>query len=94
MLAQIAGAMKARMEDMGITLKSFLFSLWMTMLCGVAFGAGPVETSIFAVQGVEVDVTDTDADTAKNKALIEAQVKAFGLLAERLGNSSIHRLQF
>ncbi len=59
------------------------------MLCGVAFAAGPVETSIFAVQGVEVDVTDTDADTAKNKALIEVQIKAFRMLAERLGNQSI-----
>jgi hypothetical protein len=88
-LAQIAGAKKARMDDMGITLKSFLIGLWMTMLCSVAFAAGPVETSIFAVQGVEVDVTDVDADTAKNKALIAAQIKAFSLLAERLGNSSI-----
>jgi hypothetical protein len=88
-LAQIAGAMKARMEDMGITLKSFLIGLWMTMLCSVAFAAGPVETSIFAVQGVEVDVTDVDADSAKNKALVEAQMKAFRTLAERLGNTSI-----
>ncbi len=89
LLAQIAGALKARMENMGITLKSFLFGLWMTMLCGVSLAAGPVETSIFAVQGVEVDVTDTDADTAKNKALIEVQIKAFRILAERLGNASI-----
>lgn len=89
MIAQIAGAMKARMEDMGIALKTFFFGLWMTMLCGVTLAAGPVETSIFAVQGVEVDVTDVDADTAKNKALVEAQVKAFRLLAERLGNSTI-----
>jgi hypothetical protein len=88
-LAQITGALKARMEDMGITLKSFLFGLWVTMLCSVAMAAGPVETSIFAVQGVEVDVTDVDADSAKNNALVEAQVKAFKLLAERLGNQSI-----
>jgi hypothetical protein len=88
-LAQIAGALKARMEDMGITLKSFVIGLWMTMLCSVVFAAGPVETSIFAVQGVEVDVTDTDADTAKNKALIEVQIKAFRTLAERIGNQSI-----
>ncbi len=58
-------------------------------LVHVAKAAGPVETSIFAVQGVEVDVTDTDADTAKNKALIEAQMKAFVILAERQGNASI-----
>lgn len=59
------------------------------MLCSVGFAAGPVETSIFAVQGVAVDVTDTDADLAKNKALIEAQMIAFRTLAERLGNQSI-----
>ena len=74
---------------MGTTLK---FLLAIVLLCAgfaVARAAGPVETSIFAVQGVEVDVTDTDADTAKNKALIEAQVKAFQLLAERLGNEDL-----
>jgi hypothetical protein len=48
-----------------------------------------VETSIFAVQGVDVDVTDVDADTAKTKALVEAQIKAFSTLAERLGSSDI-----
>lgn len=89
MLAQIAWVLKARMDSMGITLKSFFVALWTVMLCGVVFAAGPVETSIFAVQGVEVDVTDTDADTAKNKALIEVQIKAFRLLAERIGNQSI-----
>jgi hypothetical protein len=51
--------------------------------------AGPVETSIFAVQGVDVDVTDTDATTAKNKALVEVQVKAFKQLADRLGSSEV-----
>jgi Uncharacterized protein conserved in bacteria (DUF2066) len=88
-LAQIAGVMKARMRDMGIKLKCFLTGLLMTMLCGVALAAGPVETSIFAVQGVDVDVTDTDAALAKNKALIEVQMKAFKTLAERLGNQSL-----
>jgi hypothetical protein len=77
------------MDDMGITLKSFLIWFWVGVLGGAAFAAGPVETSVFAVQGVEVDVTDTDADTAKNKALVEVQIKAFKLLAERLGNASI-----
>jgi hypothetical protein len=88
-LAQITGPNKARMDNMGTTLKSFLFGLFLTVLCGAAYAAGPVETSIFAVQGVEVDVTDTDADTAKTKALVEAQVKAFRTLAERLGNPSL-----
>jgi hypothetical protein len=54
-----------------------------------AHAAGPIETSIFAVQGVEVDVTDTDAGVAKNKALIAAQMKAFSVLAEKLGNASL-----
>lgn len=53
-----------------------------------ARAAGPVETSIFAVTGVEVDVTDKDATSAKTKAIIEAQVKAFFVLAERLGSAS------
>lgn len=48
--------------------------------------AGPVETSVFAVQGVAVDVTDRDAKTARDRALLEAQVKAWSVLAERLGS--------
>jgi hypothetical protein len=50
-----------------------------------ARAAGPVETSIFAVQGVEVDVTDKDATTAKNLALVQVQMKAIVMLANRLG---------
>jgi Uncharacterized protein conserved in bacteria (DUF2066) len=61
-------------------------SLAFAWCIGLAHAAGPVETSIFAVQGVAVDVTDTDATTAKNVALRDAQVKAFVQLAEKLGN--------
>ncbi|PZF75409.1 hypothetical protein DK847_17990 [Aestuariivirga litoralis] len=50
---------------------------------------GPVETSPFAVQGVEVDVTSTDANSAKNQALMDVQVKAFFLLVERLGSMEL-----
>ena len=69
----------------------YLILLWLAAMLasGGSFAAGPIETSVFAVQGVEVDVTDTDATTAKNKALIAAQVKAFNQLAERLGNPSL-----
>lgn len=56
---------------------------------GVARGAGPVETSVFAVQGVEVDITSSDAATAKNQALMEVQVKAFIELARRLGSENL-----
>jgi len=54
-----------------------------------AWAAGPVETNIFAVQGVPVDVTSTDATAAKNQALMDVQVKAFFILVARLGSDDI-----
>ncbi len=54
-----------------------------------AAAAGPVETNIFAVQGVPVDVTSTDATSARNQALMDVQVKAFFMLIERLGSADI-----
>jgi hypothetical protein len=54
-----------------------------------ALAAGPVETSVFAVQGVDVDVTDTDASAAKNKALVDVQVKAFHTLVGKLGTPAM-----
>jgi hypothetical protein len=77
------------MGDMGKTLKTFLLAVALCFWATVGIAAGPVETSIFAVQGVAVDITDVDADTAKQKALVDAQMKAFTLLAQRLGNQSI-----
>jgi hypothetical protein len=70
------------------------FARHLLILCGVtllwpAQAAGPIETSIFAVQGVDIDVTDVDVATAKNKALIDVQVKAFAKLAEKLGNAEL-----
>lgn len=56
---------------------------------GAAIAAGPIETSIFAVQGVDVDVTSTDAATAKNQALMDVQVKAFFELVARLGTPEL-----
>ena len=50
---------------------------------------GPIETSIFAVQGVDVDVTSTDATVARNQALMDVQVKAFFILVERLGSPEL-----
>ena len=51
-----------------------------------ARAVSPVETGMFSVTGVDVDVTDKDASTARTRAIIEAQVKAFYILAERLGS--------
>lgn len=62
-------------------------AMWLAMACAQA--AGPVETSIFAVQGVDADVTSTDAAAAKNQALLDVQVKAFFILAERLGSAEL-----
>lgn len=59
-----------------------------------ALAVGPVETGLFSVTGVEVDVTDKDASSARTRAIIEAQVKAFYTLAERLGSpAAAQRLQ-
>jgi hypothetical protein len=47
--------------------------------------AAAQSSSLYTVSNVEVDVVDKDASTAKLKAISEAQVKAFAILAERLG---------
>lgn len=66
-----------------------VFMATMIMLgLSIAHAAGPVETSVFAVQGVAADVTDKDVATAKNKALFEVQMKAIVMLAQRLGNET------
>lgn len=64
--------------------------LWLALplllaIASAAHAAGPVETSVFAVQGVAIDVTDTDAATAKNKAIIDVQVQAFQELVAKYG---------
>lgn len=63
--------------------------LALAALCLPAMAGGPIETSIFAVQGVDVDVTSTDAAAAKNQALMDVQVKAFFQLIERLGTPQL-----
>jgi len=71
-------------------------SVWLILMAtmimlGISAGAhaaGPVETSVFAVQGVEADVTDKDVATAKNRALFDVQMKAIVMLAQRLGNET------
>jgi hypothetical protein len=54
-----------------------------------AYAAGPVETSPYAVQGVAVDETGASAAAAKDKAIIDAQMKAFPMLGARLGNAAV-----
>ncbi len=80
---------------MGITgylltvLRAAAGTIGLAALIAVAHATGPVETSIFAVQGVEVDVTDASAAAAKDKALLEVQMKAFRKLAENIGSPEI-----
>jgi hypothetical protein len=81
------------MEVMGIAkiLRRIALALLM-VVCALGLpsqAAGIIETSVFAEQGVSVDVTDVDASAAKNKALVQVQMKAFAQLAERLGNSGL-----
>ena len=61
-------------------------ALGLVLLAGVAAGDGAAqENSLYTVSNVEVDVTGKDASAAKLKAISEAQVKAFRVLADRLG---------
>jgi hypothetical protein len=69
--------------------KVWLAVLATWIMCAGAMAAGPVETSVFAVQGVAVDVTDKDAATAKDKALVDVQMKAIVMLAQKLGNEEM-----
>lgn len=70
--------------------RTFLAGLLAVLaLCLPASAGGPIETNIFAVQGVDVDVTSTDASAAKNQALMDVQVKAFQQLVERLGSPEL-----
>jgi hypothetical protein len=60
--------------------------LLLALMCLVGASAGYArESTLYTVSNVEVDVTAKDASTAKLKAISEAQVKAFRVLAERLG---------
>jgi hypothetical protein len=73
----------------GGLVRALCASAFAALIAGTALAAGPIETSRFAVQGVSVDITDIDAATAKNKALVDVQMKAFVQLAEELGSPSV-----
>lgn len=66
---------------------AFVLSLGLAIFAARA--EGPVETGIYAVQGVAADVTDKDATAAKKRAIMDVQVKAFFILVERLGSPEI-----
>jgi hypothetical protein len=70
-------------------LQPFRLILILAILTFAGFAlAAPVETNLFSVTGVDVDVTDKDASAARTKAIIQAQVKAFHILTERLASET------
>jgi hypothetical protein len=71
---------------MKFTVILLIFGLWAAPL---AQASGPVETSPFAMQGVEVDETDVSAKAAKDKALVDVQMKALVQLGEVLGGAGV-----
>jgi hypothetical protein len=61
--------------------------VWTIGLGGAVLG-GPVRADpLYTVSGVAVDVSASDASSAKLQAISEAQVKAFAVLLERLGGT-------
>jgi hypothetical protein len=69
----------SRLASAGIALALILWA--------IALAIPAQADPLYTVSGVEVDVTDTSASSAKLKAISEAQVKAFAVLLERLGGS-------
>ncbi len=75
-----------------IARKMWLVLMATMIMLGISQSAragGPIETNIFAVQGVDADVTDKDATTAKNLALVQVQMKAIVMLAAKLGTPEL-----
>ncbi|MFW6076663.1 MAG: DUF2066 domain-containing protein, partial [Hyphomicrobiales bacterium] len=58
------------------------------LVWALALAAPAQADPLYTVSGVAVDVSDTDASSAKVKAISEAQVKAFAILLERLGGEA------
>ncbi len=68
---------------------TFFLSVALLLSAPTARAAGPIETSPFAVQGVDVDVTDLSVKAAKDKALIDVQMKALVMLGQNLGGAEV-----
>ncbi|MBG1231231.1 DUF2066 domain-containing protein [Aestuariivirga litoralis] len=66
-----------------------IFLLCALLAPALAFASGPIETSPYAVQGVEVDETDASAKLAKDKALVDVQMKAIAMLGAQLGDAGV-----
>src|SRR5688572_14909074 len=66
---------------------SAVSGLMLAVLIWASLGSGVLADPLYTVSGIAVDVTDSDASSAKLKAISEAQVKAFAILLERLGGT-------
>ena len=64
--------------------RTVFFLLFLAFFACFAQAVHAETNEIYTIEGVTVDVVDKNAVAAREKALIEAQVKAYGILAERL----------
>ena len=70
--------------------RSWICAALVVVLCTLDVGVAKAQSDgdLFVVSGVKVDARAANAAEAKKKAIIEAQVKAFAELVERLGGKS------
>lgn len=64
--------------------RTAIYALAMAVFLGFCNAAAAETNPAYTVEGVEVDVTDQNAVKAREKAMDEAQVKAYMMLAARL----------
>lgn len=68
--------------------RAIALALMLNLFTPAVWAISPQDKLQYTVTGVEVDVTAQDAAKARVKAIEEAQIKAFGVLATRLGGES------
>jgi len=78
---------RSRLPSRSATAGPILPMLVAVLMWAIAHAEPAWADPLYTVSGVSVDVTDSDASSAKLKAITEAQVKAFAILLERLGGA-------
>ncbi len=85
------GAWEDVFHGMQAIMAPWLLLVAIALVMAGAMPAAAAEKDVFTVSGIEVDVTDKDAATAKLKAISEAQVKAFRKLLQRIASPDAER---
>ena len=78
---------RSRLGSRSATAGSILAVLAAVFILTAGLGQPALADPLYTVSGVSVDVTDSDASSAKLKAIAEAQVRAFAILLDRLGGA-------